>query len=611
MSIHRRFTTSAKLLLAVAATGVLATACVTAPGSSGGGHPPTSGKPISGGTASFAENPASGAADYIFPMVSLAYDTPTNLQLQYLMWRPLYWFGQGTSPTMNPKLSVAYPPVYSDGDTVVTIHLKSYQWSDGKPVTSRDVLFWINLLRANSTSWALSLPGGFPANVKSATAEGASTVRLVLTHGFNPKWFTQTQLTQIFPIPQHAWDKTSAGGKVGNYDLTTSGAVAVYKFLDAQAKNISTYTSSPLWKVVDGPWKLSVFRSDGYAQLVPNPRYSGSPKPRISTFVMEPFTSEDAEFNVLRSGGLSYGYVPINDLSQEAVLRAAGYQIVAWPSWSISYIVLNFNNPTVGPMLRQLYIRQAMQYLIDQQGYIHAFLKGNGVPTNGPVPAQPASSFASPQLEHGFYSYDPAKAVALLRSHGWAVHPNGTSTCAKPGTGAGQCGAGIKKGAPLSFNMEYLSGVTYLNQEITTFKSALLAAGIQLNLSQGAETQVVDTASACKPGPSCSWEMVQWGSPSWIWPSAFPSGEAIFATGAGVNAGSYSDKTNDANIKAVETSSSPSAFYTYQNYLAEQLPDLWLPNTYNQVSAIKDNLSGASQQSPLLFVNPELWAFTK
>ena len=44
---------------------------------------------------------------------------------------------------------------------------------------------------------------------------------------------------------------------------------------------------------------------------------------------------------------------------------------------------------------------------------------------------------------------------------------------------------------------------------------------------------------------------------------------------------------------------------------AQQLPDLWLPNTYNQVSAIKSDLAGASQQSPLLLINPESWAFTK
>ena len=592
------------------AIGSAVTLAACSGSSSPGSSNAAGGTPTKGGTAYFAENPASGSADYIFPMVSLTYDTPTNLQFQYLMYRPLYWFGQGSQPTMNTSLSLATPPVYTDGDTLVTIHLKPYAWSDGKAVTSRDVVFWINLLRANAVNWAAYLPGGFPDNVKTVAAPNPQTVTLKLKHAYNPNWFTQTQLAQIFPLPQHVWDKTSVSSPVGNYDQTTAGAKAVRNFLDSQAHNLSAYATNPLWQVVDGPWKLSQFRTDGYAQFSPNPKYSGK-KPALSKFVMEPFTSETAEFDVLRSGGLTYGFVPLTDLSQKALLEQQGYKIVAWPSWSISYIVINFNNPTVGPIFRQLYVRQAMQELVDQPGYIKAFLKGNGVTTNGPVPAQPVSSYASPQLQAGFYHFNPSSAVSLLRSHGWDVKPNGTSTCAKAGSGPGECGSGIKAGAPLSFKLQYLSGVTYLNQEITTWKSALLQAGIQLSLSQGSEGQVVGTATACKPGPGCSWQMVQWGSPSWIWPSAYPSGEAIFATGAGVNAGSYSSPTNDANIAAVETSSNPAAFATYENYLGKQLPVLWLPNTYNQISAIKTNLAGADQQSPLLFVNPESWSFTK
>ncbi len=312
--------------------------------------------------------------------------------------------------------------------------------------------------------------------MKTVTAPNPQTVILKLKHAYNPNWFTQTQLAQIFPLPQHVWDKTSASSPVGNYDQTTAGAKAVRNFLDSQAHNLGAYATNPLWQVVDGPWKLSQFRTDGYAQFSPNPKYSGK-KPALSKFVMEPFTSETAEFDVLRSGGLSYGFVPLTDLSQKALLEQQGYKIVAWPSWSISYIVINFNNPTVGPIFRQLYVRQAMQELVDQPGYIKAFLKGNGVTTNGPVPAQPVSSYASPQLKAGFYHFSPSSAVSLLRSHGWDVKPNGTSTCAKPGSGPGECGSGIEAGAPLSFKLQYLSGVTYLNQEITTWKSALLQAG--------------------------------------------------------------------------------------------------------------------------------------
>jgi peptide/nickel transport system substrate-binding protein len=599
----------AAALAALATAGCLALAACAGSGPAGSGGSP-SGKPVAGGTATFAENPAAGTADYIFPMVSLTYDTPTNLQFQYLMYRPLYWFGQGDQPSMNAGLSLADPPVYSDGDKVVTIHLKPYQWSDGKPLTSRDVVFWINLLRANTANWAAFLPGGFPQNVTSVTTQGPQTVRLRLNRAYNPQWFTQTQLAQIVPLPQHAWDKTSASAAVGNYDKTAAGARAVRTYLDGQARQLTSYASNPLWRVVDGPWTLHKFRTDGYAEFVPNHRYSGPDRPKLKTFIMQPFTSDQAEFDVLRSGDLSYGYVPLTDLSQKQVLERAGYRVTDWPSWSISYIVLNFNNPATGPMFRQLYIRQALQQLIDQPGYIHAYLQGNGVPTNGPVPLQPASSFVTPQLKAGFYHYSPKAAISLLRGHGWDVRPNGTTTCAHPGTGASQCGAGIAAGAPLKFSLQYLSGVSYLGQEMQSFKSALTGAGIQLSLSQGSEGQVLSTATACPKGPGCTWQMAQWGSPSWIWPSAFPSGEAIFATGAGVNAGSYSDHTNDANIAAVQTSASPTALQRYENYLGQQLPVLWLPNTYNQVSAIKTSLAGV-QQTPLLFLTPEQWAFTQ
>ena len=43
--------------------------------------------------------------------------------------------------------------------------------------------------------------------------------------------------------------------------------------------------------------------------------------------------------------------------------------------------MINFNNPTMGPAFRQLYVRQAMQTLINQPGYIKAFLGISGLPT--------------------------------------------------------------------------------------------------------------------------------------------------------------------------------------------------------------------------------------
>ena len=89
-------------------------------------------------------------------------------------------------------------------------------------------------LEANKTNFAAYIPGEFPDNLKSYKIVNAKTIVLTLNGSYNPTWFTYDQLSQITPLPAQAWDKTSASGKVGNYDETTSGAKAVFNFLTAQ-----------------------------------------------------------------------------------------------------------------------------------------------------------------------------------------------------------------------------------------------------------------------------------------------------------------------------------------------------------------------------------------
>ena len=75
----------------------------------------------------------------------------------------------------------------------------------------------------------------------------------------------------------------------------------MYKYLDSQAKALTSYVCSPLWSVVDGPWKLSAFNADGHITFVPNTKYSGPVKPHLAQFQEVPFTTDSAEYNVLRS----------------------------------------------------------------------------------------------------------------------------------------------------------------------------------------------------------------------------------------------------------------------------------------------------------------------
>ncbi len=157
------------------------------------------------------------------------------------------------------------------------------------------------------------------------------------------------ELSEIVPIPQYAWDKTSASSPVGNYDTTAAGAKAVWKFMNGQATQQGTYSTNPLWKVVDGPWKLSAFSTvTGASTFVPNKAYTGPDKPKIAKFEELPFTSTSAEFNALRSGQVDYGYLPPEDASQASYFTSRGYKVNNWTDYGFNGILLNFTNPTGG-----------------------------------------------------------------------------------------------------------------------------------------------------------------------------------------------------------------------------------------------------------------------
>ncbi|HLN05035.1 MAG TPA: hypothetical protein VK217_02055, partial [Acidimicrobiales bacterium] len=83
------------------------------------------------------------------------------------------------------------------------------------------------------------------------------------------------------------------------------------------------------------------------------------------------------------------------------------------------------------------------------------------------------------------------------------------------------------------------------------------------------------------------------------------------ATDGVSNAGAYSNTTNDQNLVKMYTGSAGSAsVYTYENYLGEQLPLMWMPEILLQVSAVNKGLLGWAPQQPQLNITPESWRFT-
>ena len=603
--------------LAIAVTSIIALGACSSTGSSSSS--PATGTPETGGTATFAELPAT-TPNYIFPFTSSAYISVSNTDLfQYLLYRPLYWFGTGNSPTVNTTKSLASLPVWSSDGKTVTITLKHFMWSNGQPVTAQNIAFWLNMEQAVGDI-DYGAYTGFPNTVVSSMKVASpTTLVLTLNKAYNQQWFLYNELSQVTPMPE-AWDATASGPS--HCSTTVSDCAAVYKYLDAQSRNLSGYVSSPIWSIVDGPWKLSAFSSDGNLTMVPNPSYSGSDKPKLSEFQELPFTTDAAEYDVLRapssSSKIDVGYIPSEDLPPKPANAAVGtnplpgYTLAPWYQWGISFYTVN-QQDTIGDhgaIFRQLYFRQALAYLMNEQAVIEGPLKGYAFPTVGPVANQPVTSWLSPQLKSGTqFAYNPSQAKSLLTSHGWSVAPGGTTTCSN----ASLCGSGISAGTALSFTFSYATGLAWIQAELAQLQSNAAAVGIKLNLKpEPFNTVVAGYSGNCVVAKiPCNWDMADWGLGWSFYPDVLPTGETLFMCGAIANSGGYCDKTNDSLIDQTLASSNLSAMYNWQNYLSTQLPVEWQPNAPYQLTEVAGNLKGLLPQEPTLNITPEDWYFVK
>jgi len=620
-------------VVTVAALVLAACSSSTTPSGNGGG-----GTKVQGGTVTWAELPST-PPNYIFPFMSLAFFGVNNLsEFQQLMYRPLYWFGLKGTASIDPSLSLAQEPVYSDNNQTAVINLKNYKWSNGESVTAQDVMFWMNMLHAQKTNWAAYAPGTMPDNLKSVTVNSPTQLTFQFTQTFNPFWLTYNQFATITPMPA-AWDITSTGAAPGSggcssaaYGTADAACTAVYTFLSKQAgydpanpsgsnNALADYATNPLWQIVNGPWHLTSFDASGDVTMEPNPSYSGPTKPTIKEFKEVPFTSDSAEFNSLVAGNLTFGYLPYQDVTSAAPSplvsgpnnpRLSGFNLAPLYLYSIDYFPYNFNsssdNGVAGKIFSQSYFRQAMQTLVDQPLFITKVFHGYAVPTYGPVPVLPPT-YATATEQSNPYPYSVSKAKQLLTSHGWKIVANGTSTCTDPGSGSNQCGAGIPSGAQLNFNLQYANGSAYIVQLMNTEKSSWAQVGINVNLSSASFDTVIGNAVPCTGGASCAWALENWGA-GWVFsPDYYPSGEEIFLTGAGSNSGSYSNATNDANIKA--TYATNANLDQYQDFLAKDLPVVWQPNPAFMLSEIKTSLHGATPQNVFGYLTPEEWYLTK
>ncbi len=596
---------------------------VTVPGGIGSVPVAPAGEKVKAGTITWAMQPGT-APNWILPVVPTADNSVfNNFTFIWEMWRPLYWTVNGTVPEVEPNMSIADPAVYSNGNKTVTISLKSnYKWSNGQPITANDLLFNIDLIKAavkaSPANWAGYVPGHFPDNLVSTSEPNSTTLVMNLSSAVNPSWFTTDILGQgpLIPLPSFLWAKTSATGSVVPPSGWTPAAMAdIFKYLTAQAKSLSTYATNPLWQVVDGPYKLQAYNTtSGGFTMIPNTTYGGPHVTPMSSFQGVPFTSNTAEFNAIKSGSIDVAYVDFDDVPQLPEVLRLGYNYFGMPDFGMTFAAYNFKDKTgdFDSVIGQLYIRQALAHLVDQQGWITAYMHGAGAPAYGPIPAYPQSPYLPSNAATNPYPFNVSTAVNLLKTHGWNVVPGGTDTCARPGTAPTECGAGIPAGTKLAWNFIYSSSPALIGNQATDFASKAKQAGINITLSSSnfnyMITNYIDPAA---PANIDKWAMMDFGGETDV-PYATTFG--LFNTGGTNQIGDYSNPTADQLINESISGGDPAAVKNEASFLTTDQPVQFQPNP-SVIWAWKTSLSAqnpeAWQNLTQYYATPEFWYFNK
>ncbi len=567
---------------------------------------PSSGSPANGGTIVAGQLTGQTPTD-IDPIINGATCSTDTFQFVADMYIPLYYGPNGATPNIDESMSAAEPPKYSNGDKTVTINIKpGLKWSDGTPVDGQDVAFYYYLVKAATTAspanWCqYSTSTQFPYNVKSVSYSG-NTVVFHLTNSVNPTWFTDNQLQDtnggVYPLPATDWDVNSSGQKLTDWATNPKDALAIYQNLNNTngADSPAQFATSPLWKVVDGGFKLQSFNTTNSSfVMVPNKSYGLSPKPTF-TFEDNTYTSETALLDAMESGSVEIGQIDAGtQLGSIPTLNRDGFDVFGAPQWGWWGPFLNYKDKTddFNNVVAQPYMRGVFAELVNQQAIVAGAYHGWAVPAYGPVASAPKSPYLSAASTKPVWSYDPAKAEAQLKAHGWNVKPGGETTCAKPGTGASECGAGIPKGTPIKFvwatQPESAAATGVIEAE--AFESQAKKLGIDVTLQYKAFSFL--TSNYNDQNPAAKKYYNDWGANGYggVFTDYYPTEEGVINTTGGLNMGYYnSTKANKLMLKST-TSPSLSAIQNEVKYFATQEPVLYMP-VQDWITAVSKKVGG-------------------
>ncbi|WP_312722278.1 ABC transporter substrate-binding protein [Mobilicoccus sp.] len=379
--------------LALASVLVLSlSACAQSERENGGG---AGGGGEGGGTFTFG---AAGAPKVLDPFYATDGET---FRVSRQMFQGLVGFKPGTAE-VAPALATEWKPS-ADGLTWTFTLAEGVKFHDGTPFDADAVCKNFERMfgqtgpgatAAVSQYWTDNF-GGFkdgkdPSLYKSCTVKDPKTVDVALT-----------RVTSKFP----------ALLGLPSFSMQSPTAMDQYKANEVKAQGEGFAFSEYAMKhpTGTGPFKFESYdQANGTITLARNDEFHGE-KAKIAKLIFKIIPDESTRRQELQAGSIQ-GYDYPNPVDWQA-LEGEGNQVLIRPAFNLLYLGLN---PKANPELKDLKVRQAIQYAINRDQIVKTQL---------PEGAKVATQFM-PDTVAGYNSslqpvpYDPEKAKQLLKEAG-------------------------------------------------------------------------------------------------------------------------------------------------------------------------------------------------
>ena len=300
-----------------------------------------------------------------------------------VIFEPLMVFNQMTGKTDYHLLKSAG---YSEDLKTITFKLRDgLQWSDGKPLTAKDVVYSYEL---SKDAPAFDLKGIWPAgNVKSVKAVDATTVVFELDHADSTLLW---DLATYHVVPEHIWSKVK--------DLTT--------FM-----NPNPVGSGPMTKVTYvKSQQMQLCRNDNY--YLPN-------RPYLDCITYRSYNDNSQIQPALMKGEIDWGSNFIADVENTYVAADPEHNHFWYPANDAIHLYVN----TKKAPFDNLNVRKALSMALNRDDIVD--IAAFGYPTaNYHVGGIGAlyKSFISKDVTAKYKNitkYDPKKAMQLLDQAGY------------------------------------------------------------------------------------------------------------------------------------------------------------------------------------------------